>query len=174
MVEYREIPGYPGYHAGDDGTVWSQWKRESPRGIHGGSVRVLSRDEWRPLRISPNGHGYRIVSLKGHPHTVGRMILLAFVGPAPSGYEVLHGPGGKLDDSLPNLKWGTRQENAADRLRDGTAPIGERNPAAKLTVSEVAEIRAIGRSLRQRVIAEKYGITQTQVSKILLRKIWAY
>lgn len=45
--------------------------------------------------------------------------------------ETLHGKGGKIDASLPNLSWGTRAENVGrDRLRDGQDNRGEHNGPA--------------------------------------------
>jgi hypothetical protein len=39
--------------------------------------------------------------------TVGRLVLLAFGPPPPHPKaRARHGPGGKTDDSLPNLRWG--------------------------------------------------------------------
>jgi len=52
--------------------------------------------------------------------TVHSLVAASFLGPCPDGCEVLHGLGGKLDNRLRNLKYGTKSENQFDRLRDGT------------------------------------------------------
>ena len=39
QVEYRDVPGWPGYRVGDDGSVWSLWKR---RGLGRGTATYLS------------------------------------------------------------------------------------------------------------------------------------
>ena len=89
---------------------------------------------------------YLKVSLSGGGKvTVRRMHVLvmeAFAGPRPDGMDVLHGPGGKLDNRLENLSYGTRAENMADTHRDGTAPLGERHPNARLTADIVRRCRA--------------------------------
>lgn len=49
---------------------------------------------------------------------------------------------------------------------------GEKIGASKLTADQVEAIRADTRV--QRVIAEEYGVAQTLISQIKLRKIWAH
>lgn len=73
-----------------------------------------------------------------------------------------------------HLEIGSPADNNADRHargRDGSAR-GEANGRAKLTAAAVAEIRAIGRTMLQREIASRYGITQAMVSQILLGNFW--
>lgn len=52
--------------------------------------------------------------------TVHKLVASAFLGACPEGMEVLHGVGGRFDNRLCNLRYGTRSENQLDRLRDGT------------------------------------------------------
>jgi hypothetical protein len=129
--------------------------------------------------LSPtmNSWGYMQVSLcrpgcekKVHVHQI---VAGAFIGSMPLGQETRHGKGGKLDNRLINLSYGTHAENEADKLRDGTRICGTSHPFAKLTVQDIYAIRsAKGRRL-QREVAAQYGIAQTHVGKIQARKIWA-
>lgn len=50
---------------------------------------------------------------------VHHLVLESFVGPRPSNQEALHADDVKSNNSLSNLRWGTRKENVADRLRNG-------------------------------------------------------
>src|ERR1700739_1529662 len=44
--------------------------------------------------------------------------------------EACHGPGGKTDNRLSNLRWATRSENlGADKRRDGTMAYAKLNEA---------------------------------------------
>lgn len=85
MVRYRDIDGFPGYRVGDDGTVWSCWKR-------GGFPAMTGA--WRQLKTKQQKGGYLSVGLKrdGKYHwlLVHRLVLMAFVGPCPEGSECRH------------------------------------------------------------------------------------
>jgi hypothetical protein len=50
---------------------------------------------------------------------VHQLMMEAFVGPCPDGQEVCHEDGNGLNNVLDNLRYGTRQSNADDRIRDG-------------------------------------------------------
>jgi hypothetical protein len=53
---------------------------------------------------------------------VHMMVLYAFRGPPPDpSMESLHHDGNKTNNLLRNLRWGTRSENYADRVRHGTS-----------------------------------------------------
>ena len=81
----------------------------------------------RPGRM-PNGH--LSVSLgRRNSQCVHKLVLNAFVGPAPDGYECLHINGDPADNRLQNLRWGTRSENIADAVRHGTWMTPERKAA---------------------------------------------
>lgn len=169
MPRLKDIPGFPGYRVGSDGTVWSRWRRKGlGRGL--GSRRVMG-EEWRQLKASPDSQGYRVVSLgRGNRMKVGALVLLAFVGPRPSKHEVCHGSNGNGDDSVTNLRWGTSQANTEDQRRAGTLVGGERHGMAKLSNDEVAEIKLMGHGVPQSLIAKGYGISQGHVSEILSGK----
>lgn len=51
---------------------------------------------------------------------VHQLVAQAWIGPCPDGMEVCHGPNGKLDNSVSNLRYDTRSNNALDCRRDGT------------------------------------------------------
>jgi hypothetical protein len=78
----------------------------------------------RVLRQATMPNGYRIVTLwRGGAQTsalVHRLVLMAFVGPGPSGTEVLHGDGDPANNGIQNLSWGTRAQNIADQVLHGT------------------------------------------------------
>lgn len=69
---------------------------------------------------------------------------------------------------------GTSTENTADRTKKGRSANqkGEANRQSKLTEAQVIVIRSDTRSLRE--IAIDYGVAQTLISKIKLRKRWAH
>lgn len=131
---YLGFLGIPHHRVGDDGSVWSRWKRDRYR-------EAIA--PWHRLRgMDPKNHSgyarYRLRSGCGrvdvHGHT---LVLLAFVGPRPEGMECCHGNGIRHDNRLENLRWDTHQGNMADRLRHGTDSRGERCGLAILSEADV-------------------------------------
>lgn len=176
MTEFRDIPDIPGYRVGDDGSVWSCWKSVYPKG-QGRLGRYMIRSEhWHQLSpvLNPKT-GYRQVTPRGcRTWVVGRLVLLAFVGPRLPGQVMCHGPNGKLDDSLSNLSWGTYKQNSADMVRDGTRLYGETNPWSKLTEEDVLEIRRLGKSVSLRELAAHYGVCEHTICRARNKKRWKH
>lgn len=175
-VAYRPVPGYPGYLVGDDGSVWSRWKR-------GPSSRMGSEYNRRlnPVVWSPYGHLAVYLSRNGKRRgfSLGALVLLAFVGPAPEGMECRHSPDrSPADCNLSNLCWGTRQENVRDCVRDGNlyaaTLTGEKNINAKLTETDVREIRAASGLGCVRRMGQKFGVSRTTVISIRMRRTWRH
>lgn len=118
--KWKDIPGYEGYYQVSDlGRVRSLDRIIKVTGL---GERLL-----KGRILKQHNHGtnkYLMVMLskeaKHTNRTVHSLVASAFLGLCPGGYEVLHGRGGKLDNRLCNLKYGTRSENQFDRLRDGT------------------------------------------------------
>lgn len=183
-VSYRDVPGFPGYRVGDDGTVWSCWKRLpsiSPpgRGHIRGSTCVIS-DAWK--RLTPGvSQRYCAVGLKTPQggitqRRVHRLVLEAFVGPCPPGMEACHNDGNPANNALTNLRWDTRQANAADRSLHGTAPKGEARKNSKLTEDKVRSIRAkyATGTTSYRKLSDEYGVCAMAVSRAVRHLTWTH
>jgi hypothetical protein len=168
-VIFRDIPDFPGYRAGDDGSIWSCRTRW-----------YLGRNvPWHRLR--PNyAHGYLKVDLyrdnKSFTRLVHRLVLEAFVGPPPSPeHECRHRNGVPDDCRLSNLEWGTPAENAADRDRHGTTRRGSRHSNSKVDESIVRRIREMwADGMPNREIRQRLNLTKRIVYCICKRKTWRH
>lgn len=70
---------------------------------------------------------------------------------------------------------GTQAENMADKVRKDRAAKGTRNGSAKLTPTNVAEIRRrLADGERQRRIAADYGVGQALISSISRKALWGW
>lgn len=144
----------------------------------------LLRADWKDLkpRRGPKGHLHvkfrngKKVSIARYVH---RLVLEAFVGPCPAGMECCHEDGDPGNNRLTNLRWDTHAGNMQDAVRHGTmrgkSRPGEAHPMVKLTAEQVAEIRRLRREGQKlKVIAARFRITTTQVSRIALGQSWGH
>lgn len=168
-IEYRHVPDFPGYCVGNDGTVWSCWKR-------GSRSQLFFVDYWRKMRsvVQQSGHCHVKLRQNGRSLTqlVHRLVLFAFRGPPPEGHECCHFDGNPANNTLNNLRWGTHRENGKDMIRHGTNPSGEKYGASKLTWDAVREIRRIGASCSQRKLAARYGVGKSTIKDVLCGVTW--
>lgn len=114
---WKDIPGYKGYYQVSDlGEI-----RSVDRYVETSNGRRC----YRGKTLSPvlNKRGYMKVNLKvsGHNETkdIHRLILAAFVGPAPHGKEVCHNDGDKRNNHLANLRYDTHSNNMLDCRKHG-------------------------------------------------------
>ena len=180
-VTYKDIPGFPGYRVGDNGTVLSCWNRAWPEGIthrlKAGETAWRMTEQWwivRPKLVREKGKFN--IEVAGQTLFVHRLVLLTFVGPCPDGMMCCHENGIGTDNRLANLRWDTPKANAADRDRHGRTVRGSRVYGAKLTEDRVRLIHAdnsIGR-YTQRELARKHSVTQATISDILRGRIWKH
>lgn len=93
-------------------------------------------------------------------------------GPIPRGLIVLHKCYNPLCVNPDHLVAGDHKENARDREACGRTQRGEIHVKTRLTAADVRAIRAATNS--QEVIAAAFGIGQSTVSRIKLRKVWRH
>lgn len=169
-VKYKNVPDFPGYLVGSDGSVWSRWKWKA-RPV------VLSK-KWRRLKPSRSNKGYlHIAFIKDGKRTqflIHRLVLVLFADPCLTGMETRHLDGDPSNNNIKNLRWGTGEENCQDRCLHGTAPVGERNGQAKLRKKDVAEIRkryTVGNETH-RSLAREFGVSHQNINDIVRGKLW--
>jgi hypothetical protein len=178
-VKYRLLDrlGFPGYRVGDDGSVWTCYKRVNLGYRYG--CRWELGAEWRRLRQRRLRSGYMQVVLApgAKMRCVHRLVLEAFVGPCPAGMEACHSPDpDRANNRLTNLRWDTRRANIADRDRHGRTARGERSGGAKLTEAKVAAIRAayVAGGVSKSALGRRYGVCPSAICRIIEGKSWCH
>jgi hypothetical protein len=135
-----------------------------------------------PCLIWPfcRSRGSAVLGMRGLPTTKAPRIMCELVnGPPPTPkHEAAHSCGcGHLGCMHPkHLSWKTRAENQQDRRKHGTHGRGPnmnaRRIVYKLNPQKVAEIRAIGDSMSKEELGRRYGVTPSNIAKILRRESW--
>ena len=108
MTIWKPVLGYENlYQVSDDGRINTRDRR----------------GEWVPKALNTDRGGYRRVTLskggKKRSRLVHHLVLEAFVGPRPEGYECRHLNGDPTDNRPKNLIWGTSSENKRDIVQHG-------------------------------------------------------
>jgi len=114
------IPGCEGiYSITPDGRVWS----ESRHVERGGNLLPVG-GEWLKIHVNRAGYPYVriVVNGKSKIRTLHRLLAETFIPNPDRLPEVRHLNDDKSDYRIENLAWGTRSENALDRVRNGIHP----------------------------------------------------
>ena len=121
-------------------------------------------------RYSPQGYG--VVSIKGAPKGVHRIVWELSYGPIPYKAHVCHKCDVTACINIKHLFIGTASKNAKDAVEKGKLPRGTQHCCAKLSEKDVIAIRLDKRS--QEKIAKAYGVKQMAISKIKRRITWKH
>ncbi len=172
-VRYRPIPGYAGYRAGSDSSIWCN----RPRG------RLTPERQpgpWRlrkPTKRKDNGYWVVTLSVGNYPQqfAVHQLVLLAFRGPPPAGKLSRHRDGNKDNNRLRNLMYATQKVNIADKKKHGTHRFGERASGAKLTDANVAAAKrrsAAGEATR--AMAREFKVDPAALRRAIRGEKWSH
>lgn len=170
MAMWKEIPGYPGYEASDEGEIRSILRIIVCKN---GAVKTYKGRVLKPGTHSTESP-YPYYQLgKGRSLSAHKAVALAFLGPVPPGMEVRHIDGDHANPRLINLAYGTPKQNQADRVKHGTHLRGERHPTSKLKQSQVEEIkRRVAAGEKQALLAAEFDTTQSNISLIASGERW--
>ncbi|HBR26853.1 MAG TPA: hypothetical protein DD732_07460 [Rhizobiales bacterium] len=168
--EWRPIPGAAGYEASDLGNV-----RSLDRLIVyvNGCKRFYQGKKLAP-QINPNG--YHNVTIGRTTYNIGALVCLAFHGEKPTPkHEVAHWDNDRTNNVPSNVRWATRKENHADKIRHGTCQRGSNSGHAKLTEDAVVHIRRLASlGVNKNSIALRYGVSVSLIFQISARSIWRH
>lgn len=137
-------------------------------------VEMIPFHECWEWTASVLGHGYGQLSRDsdGNMIKAHRASYILHFGDIPAGMQVCH----KCDNPRcvrpEHLFIGTSQDNHNDQKKKNRQLRGEDNPPAKLSASQVIEIR--GSKLPTKDISKKYGVSESNIRAILTRKSWKH
>lgn len=163
-MELRDIPGFPDYKASTSGDIVSFVKR-TPHVLHRGH----DRDGYPTTTLrSPDGRARKLL--------IHRLIAAAFLPPRPSPrHEVRHRDGNKENSAPDNLMWGTQKDNADDREEHGRTARGPKIASAKLSETEVIEMRRLhGEGCTKKSLGKRFGVSDVMAGKICNGIYWRH
>lgn len=138
-------------------------------------VAHLSDNEcWLWLGKTRGGYGRIMIDKKYK--AAHRVALELRDGALPSDLDVLHKCDVRACVNPNHLVLGTHLDNMRDMVAKGRRPDthGARNPKAKLTESDVSNIRARHETQTLRQIAEAYGVTEQCIYRIVTHRSWRH
>ncbi len=111
----------------------------------------------------------RVISI----HT---LVCTAFHGPKPSPkHEVAHWDGNPLNNRSDNLRWATKIENCADKIRHGTVIRGEATYNNILSEVDVLSMRKLYKEgCPKDQIARRFHVSRTTVYDITHKRRWKW
>lgn len=151
----------------------------------GGVRRIVSKTKRLPIKTptvlkqKTDKNGYREVHLWNRGSVrffrVHKLVLLAFRGECPSGFQTAHIDGSKDNNFVENLEWVSPQENTNQKIAHGTWTHGEQCHTSKLTIKDVRSIRDMRKhGLSLWAIGRKFKVTAQAISSILRGISWAH
>jgi HNH endonuclease len=168
-VRYKSRVGFLGYCIGDDGSIWSRYRKGQTRPIY----------EWKRLKPSEHGQHSTVMLRRDGGGTVRFavhiLVLEAFDRLRPAGLWGLHDDDNPRNNHISNLRWGTPSDNSYDAVKNRRVLIGADAVWAKLTEADVLAIRdAVAAGERASDIAARFPIGEGYVSTIAAGRRWAH
>lgn len=131
---------------------------------------------WRGTVDDRPTSGYGLISCNRAQHRAHRVAYEIFVGLIPDGLEICHHCDNPPCCNPRHLYAGTSDDNHRDMVLRDRSTRGERNAQAKLTQSQVDEIRRryACEGIMQKQLAVEYGVSKATICNIIKRKVWRY
>lgn len=162
-----KLPNIYDYYISNLGNIKAGYKEVV---CSNGKIRKYKEKNIKP-RIDPKG--YQFITLYGHQYNrqfrIHTLVALAFIPNPENKPCVNHKDSVRTNNKVNNLEWVTHSENTMHAYLKGVI-----KPPKKLTESAVEDIRILHKQKeKQHIIAKKFNISQTQVSRIVNYINWS-
>ena len=156
MEEFKQITEFPNYEVSNFGRIRTPKMVKTP---------VYDKDGYYQTTFFNNG--------KRKTMKIHRLVAKEFIPNPLNLPQINHKNGIKTDNYIENLEWCTVKENNKHAINTGLVNNkGELNPAARLTAIEVKQIRELNGRMTQLQIANKFGISESTIWKIMKNRTW--
>lgn len=175
-MDWKPIPGFPGYFATREGHIFSTRRAKKLR---------LLKPTYSPYASYGLMRSAKAITVHGH-----RVVASAWLPDFTPQCVVRHLDGNPKNNFVDNLACGTQAENIADKWTHGTMAFGERNgrhthpesvprgeegSGAKLRETQVIEIiQRLKSGERGNALAREFGVLKTTISAIKKGRTWKH
>lgn len=165
---FEDLKGYEkSYQISDSGRIFTK-RRLIGNQIYYGKELVPQLTQDGYLKVTLSG------SCRSKKYYLHRLVAIQFIDNPYNLPQVNHIDGNKLNNSITNLEWCTKQENQSHAVRTNLMQRGQDRPSAKLTENQVLEIYKLKGILKAQDIADRYGVSKNTINCILRGSKWKY
>lgn len=148
-----------------------RWRKSIRERFEEKFERLEEADCWL-WKGATGGRGYGAFSLEGRSHAASRVSWMLYRGEIPEGLDACHTCDTPLCVNPNHLFLGTDKDNHDDCVKKGRDIAGEKTYNAKLTESDVREIRSSTATIRS--VAVQKGICPAQAWRIKHGERWKH
>lgn len=152
------IPSFPNYIASSDGMIFCRRKlklypQQKYKDLE--KISIVKQRDGRYLTVSLFKNG------KKFQQTVHKLVLEAFIGPKPIGFEACHFDGNKHNNDIGNLRWASKVDNREDDYHNGS----KFRKLNKILAEQIREYK--GKGISSHIICKQFGC-----SSAMIRQVW--
>lgn len=119
-------------------------------------------------------YGYTTITVKGKRIKMHRYMYELYKGPIPEGMFVCHHCDNPACINLDHLFIGSPADNMLDKVNKHRQARGEAINRNILKEEDVQYIRSMNGSMTQQSLADMFGTTQVNISRVQLNRIWRH
>lgn len=163
------------------GEEWRRFRDTKAEVSENGKVRRWAgTKDCERLEVPTSGVHYNAVYFhqngKNARFDVHRLVAELWIGPCPPNRVVNHKDGVKANNHYTNLEYLSQADNVRHAVKMGLTAKGERAGSAKLTETQVREIRtrySVG-DVSQEKLGREFGVSQAAVRAIVTGRNWSH
>ena len=132
-------------------------------------TKGMGTEPGRLKKLSQNGMGYLVTSITANqetrPHYVHQLVARAFLGECPSGKEINHKDGDKLNNMIDNLEYVSHRENM---IHAGRMGVMDRGTIEQKTKDIIVRMRSSGHTYKE--ISATTGVSRSHCGWIYRKR----